>query len=136
MEENLFPHSNTMFDPEQLEEERRLCFVGITRAKERLYLTLARRRMLFGNIQTNSPSRFLSDIPDHLLTTYGAVLSGDVEKVEEEQTTGYFRKGDLVLHEDFGEGVVLEVDDDEVLVDFEGLGEKWLSLTFASLKKK
>lgn len=136
MEENIFPHANSMFDPEQLEEERRLCYVGVTRAEEKLYFTYARRRMLYGNIQTNLVSRFVSDIPNHLITCYGTVLSGEIKQVEEEKTGGYFRKGDIAIHEEFGEGVILEVDDDEVLVDFEGLGEKWLSLTFANLKKK
>jgi DNA helicase-2/ATP-dependent DNA helicase PcrA len=136
MEENIFPHANSLYDPEQLEEERRLCYVGITRAKERLYMTLARKRMLFGNISANSPSRFLDDISDHLTSDYKNILSGEEITVAEEKIGGFFKKGDLVLHEEFGEGVILEVDDDEVLVDFDGLGEKWLSLTFANLKRK
>jgi DNA helicase-2/ATP-dependent DNA helicase PcrA len=136
MEENLFPHSNSMFDSEQLEEERRLCYVGITRAMERVYLTFARRRMLFGSVHTNIPSRFLADIPAHLVTGYDRVISGETEEIQEEKLGGYFAEGDIVEHKEFGEGVILESDGDEVLVDFEGYGEKWLSLTFAELKKK
>lgn len=67
LEEGIFPHSRSQFDPAQLEEERRLCYVGITRAKELIYLLFARSRKLFGNIQANAPSRFLSDIPEHIM---------------------------------------------------------------------
>lgn len=136
VEENIFPHANSMYDSEKLEEERRLCYVGITRAKERLYFTYARRRMLYGNIQNNLPSRFLSDIPDYLLSGYAKASSGEVKQVEVEKTNGFFNTGDIVVHGEFGEGTVLEADEDEVLVDFDELGEKWLSLTFANLKKK
>ncbi len=69
MEERLFPHVRALDDPEQMEEERRLCYVGMTRARERLYLTNARRRHFYGQEQFNSPSRFLSDIPGDLVET-------------------------------------------------------------------
>jgi ATP-dependent DNA helicase UvrD/PcrA len=68
MEEGLFPHSRTMFEPNELEEERRLCYVAITRAKEQLHVTLAKWRTIYGSRQANIPSRFLSEIPEHLLT--------------------------------------------------------------------
>jgi DNA helicase-2/ATP-dependent DNA helicase PcrA len=77
MEERLFPHVRALDDPEQMEEERRLCYVGMTRARERLYLTNARRRHFYGQEQFNSPSRFLGDIPDELL------------EVEEEYQAGF-----------------------------------------------
>jgi len=67
MEEGLFPHANSLLDPADLEEERRLCYVGITRAQKRLYLTYALSRMLFGSFQANAPSRFLGEIPKELL---------------------------------------------------------------------
>lgn len=67
MEEGLFPHSRSLLDPADLEEERRLCYVGITRAKEHLFLTYARRRLYFGLRTSNAPSRFLSDIPETLI---------------------------------------------------------------------
>ena len=67
MEEGLFPHSRSLFDMSQLEEERRLAYVGITRARELLYLTYAGRRLYFGQRTTNPPSRFLIDIPENLL---------------------------------------------------------------------
>ncbi len=66
-EEGIFPHARSLLDPMQLEEERRLCYVGITRAKKRLYLTFVLKRTLFGLTQANPPSRFLSDIPSHLI---------------------------------------------------------------------
>ncbi|MBU4332563.1 UvrD-helicase domain-containing protein [Patescibacteria group bacterium] len=67
LEEGLFPHSNSMESLEEVEEERRLCYVGITRAKQRLYLAYARQRMLYGNIQVNPPSRFLEEVPEELV---------------------------------------------------------------------
>ena len=66
-EEGIFPHTKSFFDPEQMEEERRLCYVGITRAKERAYLTFTRQRRLWGQIMVNPPSRFILDIPEHLV---------------------------------------------------------------------
>lgn len=77
MEERLFPHVRALDDPEQMEEERRLCYVGMTRARERLYLTNARRRHFYGQEQFNSPSRFLEDIPKELL------------EIQEDQQTGF-----------------------------------------------
>jgi DNA helicase-2/ATP-dependent DNA helicase PcrA len=77
MEERLFPHVRALDDPEQMEEERRLCYVGMTRARERLWLTNARRRHFYGQEQFNSPSRFLSDIPKELL------------EVQEDHQTGF-----------------------------------------------
>jgi DNA helicase-2/ATP-dependent DNA helicase PcrA len=67
MEENLFPHSRSLMDREQMEEERRLCYVAITRAKKQLYLTYARQRLYFGTISQGTPSRFLSEIPANLV---------------------------------------------------------------------
>lgn len=70
-EEGLFPHSRSMLDAWQMEEERRLCYVGVTRAKQHLYLTWAQQRNLYGSVQVNPPSRFLFDIPKHLITLLG-----------------------------------------------------------------
>ena len=67
MEDGIFPHSRALFEPAELEEERRLCYVGVTRAKEKLYLTYCRERNLYGSTQFNPPSRFLFEIPEHLL---------------------------------------------------------------------
>ena len=67
LEEGIFPHSRSLFNPQELDEERRLMFVGLTRAKDKLFLSFAMRRVHFGSIQANPPSRFLSEIPEHLL---------------------------------------------------------------------
>ena len=67
MEDGIFPHASSFFDPEEMEEERRLCYVGITRAKKQLYITFSRKRMLYGSRQSNSPSRFLFEIPEQLI---------------------------------------------------------------------
>ncbi len=67
MEEGLFPHNRSLLDTNELEEERRLCYVGITRAKEKLYLTFANRRLFFGTRTQNMISRFVADLPQHIL---------------------------------------------------------------------
>ena len=66
-EEGIFPHAKSIFHPDQMEEERRLCYVGITRAKQKAYLTFTRQRRLWGQVMVNPPSRFLTDIPEHLI---------------------------------------------------------------------
>ncbi|MDO9556288.1 MAG: UvrD-helicase domain-containing protein [Coriobacteriia bacterium] len=76
MEDTIFPHANSMFDPQGLEEERRLCYVGITRARERLYLTHANSRSLFGQSQYNPPSRFIDEVPDECIRTEGVGSAG------------------------------------------------------------
>lgn len=86
MEEGLFPHSRSLLDREELEEERRLCYVGVTRAKERLYLTFANRRLFFGNRTQNMISRFIADIPEELLDHHVSI-----------DASWGFRKDDLML---------------------------------------
>ncbi len=76
MEEGLFPHSRSLMDREEIEEERRLCYVGITRAKEKLYLTYADRRLFFGTRTQNMISRFIADIPQHILEANVSLSSG------------------------------------------------------------
>lgn len=79
MEEGIFPHARSLFNPPELEEERRLMFVGLTRAKEKVYLSFALRRTRFGSIEANSPSRFLSEIPEHLIE-----VTEDIPTIEAE----------------------------------------------------
>ena len=85
MEEGLFPHSRVLFDPSELEEERRLCYVAITRAKDRLIMTHAKHRNIYGRTETNLPSRFLSEIPAHLTNWQTSILDNfddfDEEKI-------------------------------------------------------
>jgi len=66
-EDGIFPHSRSQLDPEQMEEERRLCYVGITRAKEKAYFVFSQQRRFWGQIMVNPPSRFINDIPEHLI---------------------------------------------------------------------
>ena len=68
MEEGLFPHSRSLFEPQEMEEERRLCYVAITRAREKLHLTFASERTFYGSTNVNAPSRFIDDLPDKNIT--------------------------------------------------------------------
>ena len=138
MEEKLFPHSRSMEDPEQMEEERRLCYVGVTRAKERLYLVHTFRRTLYGESEIREPSRFLHDVPAHLVSGRGERAQarqqdlglgagrylGRTRTTVEPASLGsrpapkpaarpgpavlQFRTGDEVQHDLFGTGIVIE----------------------------
>ena len=164
MEDGVFPHLRSLGEPEELEEERRLAYVGITRAKERLYLTNAWCRTLWGSTQYNPPSRFLKEIPETLTVIAeggrtkprsegGGLRRGGREGIVDAairgrsnspvRTTGAeslgLAVGDDVVHGKWGEGVVLEVsgegDKAEALVRFPGMGEKRLLLSWSPLKK-
>ncbi len=99
MEEGLFPHSNSLDNKDELEEERRLCYVAMTRAKEKIYMTNARSRLYFGNTQQNLPSRFLSEIPEELVEFKGLGFNNYFGKKKKEEEflddldfdRGYFR---------------------------------------------
>jgi len=148
LEEGVLPHFKSFDNPEQMEEERRLCYVGVTRAKHRVYLVRAFRRSLMGGSTVNSPSRFLKDIPPHLVT------GADLWQGEESQIASAYswesaptftidlpelKAGDQVRHNQFGQGVVVSCqsvkDDSEVVVAFPGVGVKKLLLSFARLEK-
>jgi DNA helicase-2/ATP-dependent DNA helicase PcrA len=95
MEERLFPHIRSLDEPEAMEEERRLCYVGMTRARQRLYLTNARRRRIFGQDQFNSPSRFIDDIPRELLDQEEEVYQGGLSfGIQPVQGSGLWAKGE------------------------------------------
>ena len=123
MEEGLFPHMNSLMENVALEEERRLCYVAITRARDDLHLVNARRRTLFGKEQVNPVSRFISEINPDLLETN---VKDEIPKKEEKiDTTEMFREedvdykvGDFVYHETFGTGKVVEVTNTLVSVAF------------------
>jgi DNA helicase-2/ATP-dependent DNA helicase PcrA len=140
LEEGVLPHSRSFDDREAMEEERRLCYVGITRAKERLYLINTFRRTLQGLSRVNTPSRFLLDIPLHLVkgsTEYRpeSWLPRAPAAVEVRQ----FNPGDKVRHPQFGEGVVVSSklvgDDEEVVVAFVGMKPKRLLVSFAQMER-
>lgn len=159
MEEGIFPHANSMFDEEELEEERRLCYVGITRAMEELYLCSARERMRFGQYQNNAPSRFLSEIPAELISgvnereesssfTADAGFGGrepegdfnrdiDKESINTVKDSAY-QVGDKIYHPKWGIGVVLSVEDDHGLVlkiEFNDKKVRRLMAEYAPIKR-
>ena len=109
-EEGVFPHSRSI-DEGNLEEERRLCYVGITRAESRLYLTYTQTRSLFGSRSYNMPSRFLDELPAELVTGDGAspVDQWETASPRRGRRRMPFRVGDDVIHASFGEGVVIGV---------------------------
>ena len=123
LEENIMPISKAIYDEEELEEERRLMYVAITRAKEKLYLLNAGRRMLYGNMQMNPPSRFISEISDNLLDkeeTKNEMHSLKTKLLySDDNTSGEeFKNGDIVTHLTFGKGVVVSVDDKFITIAF------------------
>jgi DNA helicase II / ATP-dependent DNA helicase PcrA len=142
LEDGVFPHVRSLSDPQQLEEERRLAYVGVTRAQDRLYLAHATHRMLWGQSSYNPPSRFLAEVPEALVelrgattTTSAAKRRRDVEVVE--LAGAEFRVGDQVLHTRFGSGRVLELTGEgeraEATVEFASEGVKHLLLAYAPL---
>ncbi len=137
MEEGVLPHSRSMETPEELEEERRLCYVGITRTQERLYLVHTFRRALFGRDELSEPSRFLRDIPASLF--HGIEATTLHRPVPAPVTAAGYSAGDRVSHPRFGEGIVLGSkilgDDEEVTVVFEDVGVKRLLTGFVDLEK-
>lgn len=123
LEENIMPISKALYDDEELEEERRLMYVAITRAKEKLYLLNAGRRMLYGNMQMNPPSRFISEISDNLLDkeeTKNEMHSLKTKLLYSDDSTSgeEFKNGDIVTHLTFGKGVVVSVDDKFITIAF------------------
>ena len=150
LEEGLLPHSRSIDDPDQMEEERRLFYVGMTRAKERLYLTRAFRRGFWGNTSAVRPSRFLGDVPQRLITSLSMAgqksavpgLQGDAAGGENTAVAieAPLKDGDRVRHSKFGEGIVVSCmptsQDYEVTVAFKGeSGIKKLLYSFAPLQK-
>ena len=138
MEETVFPHSRALYDQSEMEEERRLCYVGMTRAREELYLVSAASRMLYGSVQHNPPSRFLADISAKLLATnpkLGIDQSGSPKPGEEPRYVMELAEGDKVRHKLFGEGTVTEIDGTTALVYFKQMGIKQLNVEFAPLEK-
>lgn len=135
MEENLFPHSRSLLDHEELEEERRLCYVGITRAKRRVYLLYTTQRLLYGNLMNNSPSRFLNNIPVALTISGSEAFRSPAPTSEKSPPLLKLKTGDLVEHAHFGVGSVIRTTPDEVVVLFGKLGVKRLARELAPLKK-
>ncbi|MDQ3879025.1 MAG: ATP-binding domain-containing protein, partial [Actinomycetota bacterium] len=139
MEEGVFPHIRSLGDPDQLEEERRLCYVGITRARERLYLLNAWSRSLWGGLNYNPASRFLSEIPNELLNlAHESRATSKHSRPLVERDASNFKIGQEVEHDRWGRGTILEIARSgvglEATVNFPTVGEKRLDLTLAPLK--
>ncbi len=120
MEEGIFPHVNSSFDKQDLEEERRLCYVAITRAKKRLYMVNAKRRMLFGKDSINPPSRFIDEIDNDCIEITD---NNRVEKKIDKESKLYnedvtYNIGEVVIQDSYGEGIVVGIDDEFVTIAF------------------
>ncbi|MEN8175181.1 MAG: DNA helicase II [Pseudomonadota bacterium] len=144
VEEGLFPHAMSADDPDRLEEERRLCYVGMTRAMQQLYLSHAESRRLYGGRETTYPlpSRFLREIPGELVEEVRARPRVSrpyvaATRLADADSPGGFRLGQRVSHPKFGEGIVLNAEGSgasaRVQVNFNAEGEKWLVLAYANL---
>jgi DNA helicase-2/ATP-dependent DNA helicase PcrA len=136
LEETILPHTRSSFDQKDMEEERRLCYVGMTRAKEELYMIYAGSRVLYGGIQHNIPSRFLSEIDAQLSQgPIGGQLVSEHMVSDEPRYVAVLQPGDKVRHQIFGVGTVLEIEDEEAVIDFQSKGAKKLNLAFAPIEK-
>ncbi|MCO6435454.1 MAG: ATP-binding domain-containing protein, partial [Phycisphaerae bacterium] len=145
LEEGVLPHIRSFDDPRQMEEERRLCYVGITRAMDRLYLTRSFRRYSFGASAANPPSRFLADIPSHVKRPWGstgrtyaeAAAAPSLFQGEENPDDAQWSAGDRVKHQKFGVGTIVSSQtnggDVEYTVDFETAGVRRLLQSYAKL---
>ena len=144
LEEGLFPHQRSIDDPGGLEEERRLCYVGMTRARERLILSYAEVRRLYGQEKYTRPSRFVKDIPAEYLDEVrirGQVSQPFYRAPEEEPSADFvqFSLGQRLFHAKFGEGTLLDFEGSgaqaRVQVKFDRAGTKWLVLAYAKLER-
>jgi DNA helicase-2/ATP-dependent DNA helicase PcrA len=147
MEDGLFPHQRSVAEPGRLEEERRLCYVGITRARQQLVLCCAERRRVFGTETWCRPSRFIDEIPKALideirprpgLSMPGGSLSTAPAGFSERAAAGGLRLGQQVRHQKFGDGVITNCEGQgssaRVQVNFSSAGSKWLVVAYASLE--
>ena len=148
MEDGLFPHQRSISDPNGLEEERRLCYVGITRAMQTLYVTHAEQRRLHGMDSFSQPSRFIAEIPDeHVEEVRPRVqVSRPMHTAQQPRRRSAsgagnelgIRLGQQVRHKKFGDGVILNCEGQgahaRVEVNFESAGTKWLVLSYANLE--
>ncbi len=139
MEDGIFPHQNSFYDAKSIEEERRLCYVGITRAKERLYISNAKRRMLYGKDVVNSPSRFIKEIDDNLIEIENSNMF-EPEKIDKKKyytdEDVDFKTADVIEHDVYGKGVIVSVSGDIITVAFnKSYGIKKLLKNYKGIKK-
>jgi len=144
MEEGIFPHSRSMNSIEELEEERRLCYVGITRAREKVFLSSSVSHSIYGDTSFRTVSRFINEIPQDLVIDENRIESESMKQGTAAEKNGYggyysYKKGDLIEHKYFGQGKILKVkklaDDCELDVIFDKAGIKHLLVSFAPIKK-
>jgi len=150
LEEGILPHSRSMLSDSEMEEERRLMYVGITRAMEKVYLLFTRMRNIFGSTQINASSRFLEDVPTHLLedvnsksqeTNIKQISSSNNQNPKEKIRNNFntsnikFKDGDRVRHEVFGDGLIVASAGDIITVAFSKAGLKKLSASIVHLEK-
>jgi DNA helicase-2/ATP-dependent DNA helicase PcrA len=151
LEESIFPHSRALYDQSEMEEERRLCYVGMTRARQELYLTYATSRLLYGGVQHNPPSRFLAEIDANAVqnaeTSYQFTQKpqqhwlpdDDASQApapsDEPRYVPDINEGDAVRHQMFGVGTVMEMDGDTAVIYFKGKGSRKINISFAPLEK-
>ncbi len=150
VEENIFPHKMSMEDAERLEEERRLCYVGLTRAMTKLYICYAETRRLYGNETFNSVSRFVKEIPKECMqevrlktavtrpVSFSKPRVKSAPRLSDSGADTGFRLGQRVAHKKFGDGVIVHFegsgDSTRVQVNFAGQGSKWLVMQYAKLE--
>ncbi|MGI9295334.1 MAG: 3'-5' exonuclease, partial [Pseudomonadales bacterium] len=146
MEQGLFPHQRSAEDPVRLEEERRLCYVGITRAEKKLYMTMAEERRLHGRSQYNPPSKFIGELPSALLEEIRPRMNVSIPVYDTASVGSRFREesdtglsiGQSVQHGKYGVGVVIDQrglgKQAQIQVNFEDAGSKWLIASYANLQ--
>ena len=139
MEEGIFPHNRSFESESELEEERRLCYVGITRAKEHLWLMNAKKRTLFGQVSMNFPSRFIKEINSDLIDKEESVSlknNSYISNMYERDLNDDLKVGDKVVHDKFGEGVVVKIDGSVATIAFGYMyGIKNLAKNHKSIKR-
>ena len=138
-EEGLFPHMNSFESNDEMEEERRLCYVAITRAKKKLFLINARSRVLYGKVSSNIPSRFVNEIGDDFLEKIGKkddfVIKPKIDKNKMYNDDNDLHPGDVIEHEKYGMGVVVSIDGSIATISFRKDGLKKLMKNHKSIRK-
>ena len=140
VEEGLFPHSTSLESNDELEEERRLCYVAITRANPKLYLIITRSRILYGKVSSNVPSRFINEISDEYIETIGKkedsnVFKPKIDKNKKKKEEKKLHPGDMVNHDKYGFGVVVTIDGSIATISFKRDGLKKLMKNHKSIHK-